>query len=84
MVERKRERAEKRGETAEPRLPQPEASEVESARLLEKKAREELRADGFSDERIREFADAYVALDLGEDLDTFLVWARERGPAGRP
>jgi putative glutamine amidotransferase len=25
-------------------------------------------------------ADEYVALDLGEDIDTFLAWARERGP----
>jgi hypothetical protein len=84
MVERKPEHVEKRGATSEPGKPQPEASEVESARLLENKARDALRAEGFSDERIRELADGYVALDLGEDLHTFIAWARERGPHGGP
>lgn len=82
MAEPKPEHVDKRGATSESGKPQPEASEVESARLLENKAREPLRADGLSDERIRELADAYVALDLGEDLDAFIAWARDRGARG--
>jgi hypothetical protein len=80
MVERKPQHVDKEGRSAEPGHPQPEAAEVESARLLENKSRGRLRSLGFTDERIRELADEYVALDLGEDIDTFLAWARERGP----
>jgi hypothetical protein len=28
---------------------------------------------------IRRLADAYVTLDVGEDTDDFIAWARERG-----
>lgn len=70
---------EKRGEAAEPGKPQPEAAEVESARLLAGKVREELEAEGFSWERIQELADEYIARDLGEDPADFLAWARDRG-----
>ncbi|HEX8099954.1 MAG TPA: hypothetical protein VF660_07110 [Actinomycetota bacterium] len=73
---------EKRGETSEPGQPQPEAAEVESARLLENQARERLQAAGLSDEQIRKLADDYVALDRGEDLDDFIRWAQSNPPAG--
>jgi len=69
---------EKRGETAEPGHPQPEAAEVESARLLENEAREELRRAGLSDGDIRRLTDEYIALDRGEDLDGFIAWAKDR------
>jgi len=69
---------EKHGETAEPGHPQPEAAEVESARLLENEAREELRSAGLSDGDIRRLADEYIALDRGEDLDAFIAWAKDR------
>jgi hypothetical protein len=69
---------EKRGQSADPGRPQPEAAEVESARLLANDARPALRSDGFSDEQIRRMADEYIALDLGEDLDGFVRWARQR------
>jgi len=69
---------EKRGETAEPGHPQPEAAEVESARLLENQARDELRRIGLTDRDIRRLADEYIALDTGEDLDMFIAWAKER------
>jgi hypothetical protein len=69
---------EKHGETAEPGLPQPEAAEVESARLLENQARVELRAAGLTDQEIRRLADEYIALDRGEELDAFIAWAREQ------
>jgi hypothetical protein len=61
--------------------PEPRAAEVESARLLANQARPRLRAAGFSDLRIDELASAYIARDVGEDLDGFVRWAREQGPA---
>ena len=73
---------EKRGATSEPGQPQPEAAEVESARLLENQARDRLRAAGLSDEQIRRLADDYVALDRGEDLDAFIRWAQSNPPTG--
>jgi hypothetical protein len=73
---------EKRGDVDDPGHPQPEDAEVESARLLENDARDALRVRGFSDEEIRRLADEYVALDLGEDTDEFILWAqRSRGEA---
>ena len=44
---------------------EPEASEVESARLLANQARPELGAAGFSDERIDELASECIARDIG-------------------
>jgi hypothetical protein len=70
---------EKHGETSEPGRPQPEAAEVESARLLANHARPELEGAGLDFDRIRELADEYVALDLGNDLGAFISWARDRG-----
>jgi hypothetical protein len=71
---------EKRGPTSEPGHPQPTGPEIESARLLANEARERLRDQGFSDDRIRELADEFVARDLGEDVDGFISWARDQGP----
>jgi GNAT acetyltransferase-like protein len=70
---------EKHGETADPGHPQPEAAEVESARLLANQARGELRQAGLTDEDITRLADDYVALDRGEDLADFIAWAKKRG-----
>jgi hypothetical protein len=71
---------EKHGETAEPGHPQPEAAEVESARLLENQARNELRRAGLTDREIRVLADEYIALDRGENFEDFIAWARQRIP----
>jgi hypothetical protein len=60
-------------------IPEPEASEVESARLLANQARPELGAAGFSDQRIDELASEFIARDIGEGLDEFLRWARSEG-----
>jgi hypothetical protein len=60
-------------------IPEPEASEVESARLLANQARSELGADGFSDQRIDELASEFIARDIGEGLEEFLRWARAEG-----
>jgi hypothetical protein len=57
--------------------PQPDAPEVESARLLANDARDALRVRGLQDEEIRRLADEYVALDLGEETDAFILWAVE-------
>jgi hypothetical protein len=73
---------EKSGETFEPGLPQPEAAEVESARLLANQARGRLQARGLSDEQIQKLADEYIALDRGEDLEDFIRWAQSRGGSG--
>jgi hypothetical protein len=62
--------------------PEPVASEVESARLLANQARPILDAEGFSDERIDELASAFIAKDLGETVEGFIVWARREGQVG--
>jgi hypothetical protein len=59
--------------------PQPEAAEVESARLLANQARPRLGAEGFGDQRIDELASAFIAMDVGESLEGFLRWARAQG-----
>ena len=69
---------EKRGESSDPGHPQPSAAEVESARLLENATAERLGAEGAGREEVRRLADEYVALDLGEDSDEFIRWARTR------
>lgn len=68
----------KMSEDSAPGRPEPDAEEVESARLLANDARATLRAEGLGDEEVRRLADAYVALDLGEDTADFIAWARER------
>ena len=73
---------EKSGETFEPGTPQPEAAEVESARLLGNQARERLRGRGLGDEEIQRLADEYIALDRGEDLEAFIRWAEGKGRSG--
>lgn len=73
---------EKSGETSEPGSPQPEAAEVESARLLANQARDRLHGRGMGDEEIQRLADEYIALDRGEDLDEFIQWAEGRGRSG--
>ena len=75
---------EKMSPTSSGGRPEPEAAEVESARLLANSARPTLRDEGLTDEEIRRFADAYVSLDMGEDTDAFITWVREqRDASGR-
>ena len=69
---------EKRGPTSDPAHPQPEAAEVESARLLENDAKETLMREGFDEREITLLADEYIALDIGEDVGDFITWARKR------
>jgi hypothetical protein len=63
---------------SDPRHPQPEGVEVESARLLEMQALERPEVRGFDRDDLRALADEFIALDLGEDLEAFLRWVQER------
>ena len=65
----------KRGETSDPGYPQPQAAEVESARLLANDARQTLPAAGFSDQDIDRLADDFIAEDRGEETAAFIDWA---------
>jgi hypothetical protein len=68
----------KRADDAEPGEVQPQAAEVESARLLANHARPRLRDAGLSDDQIGRLADEFIARDRGEDADAFVAWARDR------
>jgi hypothetical protein len=57
---------------------QPEAAEVESARLLANQAAPELEPEGLGEEQIRRLADEFIARDRGEAIDDFVPWARAR------
>lgn len=57
---------------------EPQAAEVESARLLVSAARPELEGAGLSEEQLRRLADDFIARDRGEDLDSFMDWSRDR------
>lgn len=70
---------EKGGATSDPGHAQPQEAETESARLLANQARDALTAGGLDEDEIRTLADEYIALDLGEDLDAFVEWAKTRG-----
>jgi hypothetical protein len=70
---------EKQGESADPRLPQPSAAEVESARLLANEARDALLARGLSDTDIDRLAGAFIANDLGTAVEDFVSWAASAG-----
>lgn len=57
---------------------EPQAAEVESARLLANDARPQLEAEGLSEEDLRRLADEFIARDRGEDVGSFVDWARQR------
>ena len=69
--------SEKRTGDAEGQV-QPEAAEVESARLLANDAAEHLKPAGLDDEQIRRLADEFIARDRGEAVGDFVAWAKER------
>jgi hypothetical protein len=73
-------REEKEGQRAEPGQPQPEAAEVESARLLADDALPTLQREGFTEDRVRRLADRYIAEDRGTGTEEFVRWARAQGP----
>jgi len=73
---------EKRGSSWDPEHPQPQAAEVESARLLANQARPALLEAGLGVEQVRRLADDYIAEDRGEDLEAFIRWAKARAGRG--
>jgi hypothetical protein len=72
----------KRGEADDPGQPQPEAAEVESARILANQARETLLEAGLTNTEIDRLADDYIAEDRGEGLAEFIEWAKRRSRRG--
>jgi hypothetical protein len=75
----------KGGATSDPGYPQPQAAEVESARLLANDARQTLRTADFSDGDIDRLADDFIAEDRGEETGAFIDWAHRirRAPHSR-
>jgi hypothetical protein len=65
----------KRGNSSDPGYPQPQAAEVESARLLANDARQALLAVGLSDADVDRLADDFIAEDRGEATEPFIDWA---------
>ncbi len=57
---------------------EPDSAHIEGARLLANQAREALRARGFSDEQIREWAEAYISESHTGDVEGLLGWIRNR------
>ncbi len=55
-----------------------ELGQIEGARLLGTDARDRLRADGFTDQQIDEWAETYVAENGGGEVDEFVAWIREQ------
>ena len=60
----------------------PDASHAEAARVLADEARERLRAQGFTDEEIRRWADAYSRAEGSGDVDSLVAWIAEQEHRG--
>jgi hypothetical protein len=52
----------------------PELGNIEGARTLGNEARDRLRADGFTDQEIDQWAETYVAENGGGTVDEFVAW----------
>jgi hypothetical protein len=58
----------------------PDLPQIEGARLLGNEARERLRADGFDDAQIDEWAETFIAEVGSGTVEEFVDWiAREEG-----
>lgn len=53
-------------------------SAIEGARILANEARERLRADGFSDAQIDEWAEAFIAERGSGGVEDLVAWIAER------
>lgn len=56
----------------------PELTQIEGARLLATDARARLRAEGFNDRQIDEWADAFVREVGAGDVDGFIKWVADQ------
>lgn len=52
----------------------PDASHVEAARVLADQSEERLRGQGFTDDEIRRWAEAYAREVGSGDVDSFISW----------
>jgi hypothetical protein len=65
-------------------VPKVPIEKVESERLLENEVRGRLEADGFSDDQILRWLEAYSAEHAEGEPDDVIAWIRDRErPAGR-
>jgi hypothetical protein len=55
-----------------------ELGAIEGARILANEARERLRADGFSDDQIDEWAEAFITEVGSGDVDELVEWISQR------
>jgi hypothetical protein len=60
----------------------PELSEIEGARLLGNDARVRLRADGFDDAQIDEWAETFIAEESSGTVDDFVAWIVRKEQSG--
>jgi hypothetical protein len=58
--------------------PEPRIEDVEPIHLLANEARERLSTDGFTDEQILEWSEAYFAEHSEGDVDDLVRWIRAR------
>ena len=65
-----------------PAITPAELGQIEGARLLGNDARDRLRADGFTDQEIDEWAETYVAENGGGEVDEFVAWIGEQEHRG--
>lgn len=61
---------------------EPDASHVEAARLLADQARDRLSAQGFDDDEIRRWAEAYEREEQSGDVDAFIAWIARQERSG--
>ncbi|MDX1658248.1 MAG: hypothetical protein R3343_05460 [Nitriliruptorales bacterium] len=61
-----------------------EFSRTEGAHVLASQARESLEGEGFSEQQILDWAEAFVAEEEGGDVEAFLSWVeRQQEQSGR-
>jgi len=61
---------------------EPDVSHIEAARLLADQAKERLEAQGFDQEKIRKWAEAYTRERESGDVDDFVEWIAHQERTG--
>ena len=57
-------------------------SRTEGAHVLASEAREELEDEGFTEQQILDWAEAFLREEEGGDVDAFLVWIEQQQSPG--
>lgn len=60
----------------------PDVSHVEAARLLADQASDRLQAQGFTDDEIRRWAEAYAREEGSGDVNRFIAWIARQEHTG--